>query len=227
MDMTEDILRCVKKTKISKSLFTPVLTSTAHISKQACATCSLFCWSASHIKDTYFVVDLEGLKRVSRLMLRGQINRVAEQWEILSSNHNKFRVLCLNGQREQETDIKITDSEFVSSYFFFFHFFNTEMCHGVLFLNKFLIYLDHLGEWSKTCCCCEGWVTVVAPGSMLLCVTNIQRHMYDNTRFNRVKSANRYWLHMTVHCTTRGYNGTIDIRAIHYVSFSKYNWNKR
>ena len=38
---------------------------------------------------------------------------------------------------------------------------------------------------------------------------HIQRHMYDNTRFNLVKSANPYRLHMTVCRTTRAYNGTI------------------
>ena len=54
-----------------------------------------------------------------------------------------------------------------------------------------------LGEWSKTCRYCEGQVTMAAPGSTPLCVAIfIQRHMYDNTRFNLVKSANRYRLHI-------------------------------
>ena len=30
---------------------------------------------------------------------------------------------------------------------------------------------EELGEWSKTCCYCEGRVTMAAPGSMPLCVT--------------------------------------------------------
>ena len=31
------------------SIFNPYTTSIVHISKQACVTCSLFCWSATHI----------------------------------------------------------------------------------------------------------------------------------------------------------------------------------
>ena len=53
---------------------------------------------------------------------------------------------------------------------------------------------------------------MAAPGSIPLCVTTYTTtYMYDNTRltrFNLIKSANRYRLHMTVRHTTRTYNGT-------------------
>ena len=49
---------------------------------------------------------------------------------------------------------------------------------------------------------------------MPLCVTHIQRHMYDNTRFNLVKSVNWYRLHMTVRRTTRAYNGTMATKGL-------------
>ena len=55
---------------------------------------------------------------------------------------------------------------------------------------------------------------MAAPGSMPLCVTTYKRHMYDNTRFNLVKSANRYWRHLTVRRTTRAYNGTIATKGL-------------
>ena len=61
MEVTEDILRYVKKTKISKStdesFLTTTATSIACISKQAYATCSLFCWSTSHILGTSSVAS--------------------------------------------------------------------------------------------------------------------------------------------------------------------------
>ena len=38
--------------------------------------------------------------------------------------------------------------------------------------------------------------------------------MYDNTRFNLVKSANQYRLHMTVRRTTRAYNRTIGTEGL-------------
>ena len=46
-----------KNPKISKwtdeLFFTPIPTSVDHISKQAFATCSLFCWRASHMSNVY------------------------------------------------------------------------------------------------------------------------------------------------------------------------------
>ena len=43
---------------------------------------------------------------------------------------------------------------------------------------------------------------------------DIQRHMYDNTRFNLVKSANQYRRHLTVGHTTRAYSGTIATKGL-------------
>ena len=42
--------------------------------------------------------------------------------------------------------------------------------------------------------------------------------MYDNTRFNLVKSANRYRCHLTVRCTTRAYNGTIATKGLFIIA---------
>ena len=62
---------------------------------------------------------------------------------------------------------------------------------------------------------------MAAPGSMPLCVTTyIQRHIYDNTCFNLVKSANRYWRHLTVRRTTRAYNGTIATKGLFIMCLS-------
>ena len=41
--------------------------------------------------------------------------------------------------------------------------------------------------------------------------------IHGESCFNFVKLANRYWLHMN----------NSDNRAVHNVSFGKYNWNKR
>ena len=54
---------------------------------------------------------------------------------------------------------------------------------------------------------------MAASGSMPLCVTT-HTGTYDNTRFNLVKSASGYRLHMTVRCTTRAYNGTIATKGL-------------
>ena len=71
-----------------------------------------------------------------------------------------------------------------------------------------------LGEWSKTCSYSEGRVTMAAPSPCRYVWQHIQRHMYDNTRFNLVKSVNRYQLHMTVRRTTIAYNGTIATKGL-------------
>ena len=71
-----------------------------------------------------------------------------------------------------------------------------------------------LGEWSKTCSYCEGRVTMAALSPCRYVWQHIQRHMYDNTLFNLVKSVNRYQLHMTVRHTTRAYNGTIATKGL-------------
>ena len=38
--------------------------------------------------------------------------------------------------------------------------------------------------------------------------------IHGDSCFNLVNSANRYWLHMTVHSTTRAYNGTIATKGL-------------
>ena len=80
--------------------------------------------------------------------------------------------------------------------------------------NPNFVLSTSLGEWSKTCRYCEGRVTMAPPGPCRYVWQHIQRHIYDNTRFNLVKSVNQYRRHLTVRRTTRGFNGTIATKRL-------------